>query len=601
MQSHQIQSQKDNTMKNTIILHIAAAMLPLMAMLSGCSTKEPVQTPVISPEALTVEKGESYTLELLPEGQEPSWSSSDNAVATVSRDGTVTGVSCGTCTVTASTSAGEASCTVTVVNVAVKLVSLNKTSTVIVIGGSELLTATVLPENADDRTVTWSSSDPEVASVENGKVSALSLGEAVITASAGNLRAECAVKVKGPDVESVTLDQEELLIKKGQTAVLTATVTPADADFGGLIWESSDESVVTVDNGNITAVEVGSAVVKVTAANKTARCTVYVSDAETESITVSPKELTLKIGESAVIEATIYPEGSNIVYWSSFDDRVATVDDMGTVTAVAEGETSIMAKAGDKFATCKITVRGVSGQTSAGDYLYSDGTTSGNLDESKTVIGIVFWTGDPTEFDKTLAADHPECTNGLAVSLTEGGPTTWQSGYLACGSSVSAWLASHGFSYLPSECGNSGAEPDYLNKIMGYNNTRGIEEFNNDPANSAWKVEAVSFIEQQRNNVPAPASTSGWYLPSAKEISLLCSGEIGMNLWDFLNVNTSMRDLVNSRMSEIEGATPLFNGGYWSSTELDAEKTYYCFYTNGVFDVDTKENKTRRTRAVLAF
>lgn len=580
---------------------MTAAVLPLLAMLSGCSTQEPAQTPEINPAALTVEKGESYALELLPEGQEASWSTSDSAVATVSQDGTVTGAACGTCTVTASTASGEASCTVTVVNIAVKLVSLNKTVTTIVIGGSELLTAAVLPENADDRTVTWSSSDPEVASVENGKVSALSLGEAVITATAGNLSAECTVTVKGPDVESVTLDMEELMIKKGQTAVLTATVTPADADFGSLLWESSDESVATVDNGKVTAVEVGSAVIKVTAGNKTARCTVYVSDAETESITVSPKELTLKTGETAVIEATIYPEGSNIIYWSSFDTSVATVDETGTVTAVAEGETSVMAKAGDKFATCKITVRGVSGQVSAGDYLYSDGTTSGNLDESKTVIGIVFWTGDPTEYDKTLAADHPGCTNGLAVSLTEGGPVTWQSGYASSGTSVSGWLSSHGFSYLPSECGNSGAEPDYLNKIMGYNNTKGIEEFNGDPSNSAWKVEAVSFVEQHRKDVPAPASTSGWYLPSAKEISLLCSGEIGMNLWDFLSVNTSMKDLVNSRISGIEGAEPLFDGGYWSSTELDAEKTYYSFYTNGVFDVDLKDNSTRRTRAVLAF
>lgn len=580
---------------------MTAAVLPLLAMLSGCSTQEPAQTPEINPAALTVEKGESYALELLPEGQEASWSTSDSAVATVSQDGTVTGAACGTCTVTASTASGEASCTVTVVNIAVKLVSLNKTATTIVIGGSELLTAAVLPENADDRTVTWSSSDPEVASVENGKVSALSLGEAVITATAGNLSAECTVTVKGPDVESVTLDMEELMIKKGQTAVLTATVTPADADFGSLLWESSDESVATVDNGKVTAVEVGSAVIKVTAGNKTARCTVYVSDAETESITVSPKELTLKTGETAVIEATIYPEGSNIIYWSSFDTSIATVDETGTVTAVAEGETSVMAKAGDKFATCKITVRGVSGQVSAGDYLYSDGTTSGNLDESKTVIGIVFWTGDPTEYDKTLAADHPGCTNGLAVSLTEGGPVTWQSGYASSGTSVSGWLSSHGFSYLPSECGNSGAEPDYLNKIMGYNNTKGIEEFNGDPSNSAWKVEAVSFVEQHRKDVPAPASTSGWYLPSAKEISLLCSGEIGMNLWDFLSVNTSMKDLVNSRISGIEGAEPLFDGGYWSSTELDAEKTYYSFYTNGVFDVDLKDNSTRRTRAVLAF
>lgn len=587
-------------MKKTLILHIFAALLPLSAI-SGCNTEEPAKPLEVQPATVTLEKGESYTLTAIPETQTPQWSTSDSTIATVDEDGTVTGVSCGTCTITASTGAETATCRVTVVNVAVKLISLNKTSTVIVVGGSELLTATVLPENADDKTVTWESSDTGIATVDNGKVTGVAIGEAVITASAGNLQAQCTVTVKGPDVESVKLDKEELLIKKGQSAVLTATVTPEDADFGDLVWESSDETVVTVDNGVVTAVETGNAVVRVNAGYKSAVCSVYVTDAETESITLTPKELSLKAGESAILEASVYPEGSNIVYWNSLDPKVASVDDNGTVTAVSEGQTSIMAKAGDKFATCKVTVKGVAGQVAPGDYLYSDGTFSGSLDESKTVIGIVFWTGNPGEFDKTLSEDHPGCTNGLAVSLAEGAPATWQSGYQACSESVSSWLASHGFSFLPMECGNDGSAPDYLNKIMGYNNTRAIEQFNSDPSNASWKVEALDFITEHRKKVPAPASTSGWYLPSAKELSLLCSGEIGFNIWDFLNINTSVKDLINEKLGKIEGATLLFDGGYWSSTELDAEKTYYCFYTNGVFDVDLKNNSTRRTRAVLAF
>ena len=138
-----------------------------------------------------------------------SWSSNNTSVATVDANGTVTGVAAGTATITATTANGKtATCSVTVQAVAVTGVSLDKVSTTLQVGAKETLTAIITPSNASNQNVTWESSMPSVATVNNGQITAVSAGSTNITVTTqdGNHQASCAVTVSAaPPVPSTSL------------------------------------------------------------------------------------------------------------------------------------------------------------------------------------------------------------------------------------------------------------------------------------------------------------------------------------------------------------------------------------------------------------
>ena len=249
--------------------------------------------------------------------------------------------------------------------VAVSSVSLDKTSVSLNVGESVTLAATVKPDNATNKTVSWSSSNASVASVDaSGKVSAVAEGTATITAKAGDKTATCSVTVtkKVVAVESVTLDKSSLELNEGETATLAATVKPDNASDKTVTWSSSKTSVATVDaNGKVTAVAEGNATITAKAGNKSATCSVTVTKnvVAVESITLDKSSLELNEGETATLVATVKPDNATnkTVTWSSSRTSVATVDANGKVTAVAEGTATITAKAGDKTATCTVTVK----------------------------------------------------------------------------------------------------------------------------------------------------------------------------------------------------------------------------------------------------
>ena len=169
-------------------------------------------------------------------------------------------------------------------------VSLNVTSVELTEGDQTTLTATVNPSNATNKNVTWTSSDNNVATVANGKITAVKAGTATITVKTedGNKTATCTVTVKAKTypVESVTLDKTSVELTEGDEVTLTATVNPSNATNKNVTWTSSDSNVATVANGKVTAVKAGTATitVKTEDGNKTATCTVTVtgSDVDTE-------------------------------------------------------------------------------------------------------------------------------------------------------------------------------------------------------------------------------------------------------------------------------------------------------------------------------
>ena len=159
-----------------------------------------------------------------------AWSSNKPEVATVDSTGKVTAVAPGEATITAKAGEKSASCAVTVneatpTPVPVASIELNKTALTLEVGKNETLTATVKPDNAEDKTVTWTSSDETVATVENGKVTAVKAGTATITAKAGEQSASCAVTVKNSDSGSSGGGG-------GGSSVTTYAITVKDAKNG---------------------------------------------------------------------------------------------------------------------------------------------------------------------------------------------------------------------------------------------------------------------------------------------------------------------------------------------------------------------------------
>ena len=312
---------------------------------------------------LTIGASEKLTATVLPENvtdKTVSWSTSDASIATVDTEGNVTAISVGEATITATCGDKSATCKVTVNPILAESTTLDKTELTLTIGETEKLTATVLPEDVTDKTVTWSTSDASIATVDaEGNVKATSVGEATITATCGDKSATCKVTVNPILAESITLDKTELTLTIGASEKLTPTVLPEDVTDKTVTWSTSDASIATVDaEGNVKAISVGEATITATCGDKSATCKVTVNPILAESITLDKTELTLTIGASEKLTATVLPEDvtDKTVTWSASDAAIATVDNEGNVTAISVGEATITATCGDKSATCKVTV-----------------------------------------------------------------------------------------------------------------------------------------------------------------------------------------------------------------------------------------------------
>lgn len=264
-----------------------------------------------------------------------------------------------------------------------------------------------------------------------------------------------------------------------------------------------------------------------------------------------------------------------------------------------------------------------------GDYYYSDGTTSDggyrkytddtndildikpvltnpNTGDERTCIGIVYWVGDPTkplrgredqnlQGDKTLAKDHPACTHGLVVSLGEES-CYWQ----ASDTSVQEWLNSnHSGEFLSVQSGTDASDP--LNNIQGYNNTKAIEAFNASSGNSGSQVHVVQKVVEYRQTVPAPAASSGWYVPSEKELTLLCGKDVD-DIWNNKSGGITNRELINHKLALISGATTLSSlSDFWSSTEHSDDLAFrVSFYSGNVYSI-YKHFRSYRVRFSFAF
>ena len=240
------------------------------------------------------------------------------------------------------------------VKIGVTSVTLDKTDLTLDVNGTANLTATVKPDDATTKTVTWKSDNEGVAIVDNnGNVTAKAAGTATITATVDGKSASCKVTVNGQTtvpVASVELNQTTLELIAGKEATLTATVKPDNATNRTVAWESNATNVATVDNnGKVTAKAEGTAIITAKAGDKTATCTVTVTKADVKvtQITISGKN-TLNVNDVATLTADVQPgDATNkTVVWTSENPDVVKVEN-GKVTALMPGQAVIKATAQD--------------------------------------------------------------------------------------------------------------------------------------------------------------------------------------------------------------------------------------------------------------
>ena len=340
--------------------------------------KEPQKVSVtgitMNPTSLSLMEGESQNLiaTVSPSNADNKtviWTSSDGSVASVN-NGTVAALKPGSATISAITDDGgyTATCLLTVLPqiVDVTSITLNKAELSLFNGDTETLLATVLPNNATDKTVVWSSSDNSIATVSSeGLVTALQTGAVTITASCGGKSATCTVTVSEKTVEvlAVVLDVTQKEIEESSTLQLTATVLPEEATEKTVTWDSSDNSIATVSNtGLVTSLKPGNVTITASCSGKSATCEITVCEKiiSVTGVSVSPKSLSLTEGGTTNLLATVLPENATNkeVTWTSSNAAVATVNSDGKVTAVRSGTATITVKTkdGGMTATCSIVV-----------------------------------------------------------------------------------------------------------------------------------------------------------------------------------------------------------------------------------------------------
>ena len=217
-----------------------------------------------------------------------TWTSEDPSIAKVDSNGNVKGIKGGKTKIVATTIDGGkvAKCLVTVhdkTTTKVKGIKLNKKKVEIVVGKSTIVTATVSPSNATNKTVTWTSSNNKVATVKNGKITGKAKGSATITAitTDGYKKAKVSVKVINNEVKSIKLNKTKESIKVGESSTLSETINPSNATNKKVKWKSSNDKIVKVNSkGKITGIKEGKAKVTVTTEDggKKATCTITVEE-----------------------------------------------------------------------------------------------------------------------------------------------------------------------------------------------------------------------------------------------------------------------------------------------------------------------------------
>jgi uncharacterized protein YjdB/subtilisin family serine protease len=394
---------------------------------------------------LTLGQSTTLTATIKPEGatdKRVKWGSSNEAVVTVDQNGIVTGHAVGLATISVTTLDGEHIAT-TEVNVIIPVqgVMLDQENVKLILGEvSVKLNPIIQPANATNPNVTWKSSNPTVASVdENGVVTQHKVGVAIITATTeyGGYTASSRVEViEIVPATGVTLYTTNIELSKGQQETLYADVQPVNATNKAVVWSSSDVTVASVDgNGTVTGLSNGSTTITVTTLDGgfTASTNVTVL-VPVEGVKLDREFLRLVLGDSPVkMNATIQPENATNrnVKWESSNENVITVDENGNVAPIGIGTArlTVTSEQGNYTASSIITVWesqvnfntiGISGGINHSIALNEDGTVWAWGNNSGGMLGDGTNSKRLTPVQVNTLADIKEVAAGFGHSLVLG-------------------------------------------------------------------------------------------------------------------------------------------------------------------------------------
>lgn len=357
----------------------------------------PVATVTVAPSAPSLAVGGTVQLTATTRdaagnvltGRSITWSSSAPAVATVSANGVVSAVATGSATITATSEGQSGTADVTVSTVPVATVTVAPATAGVAVGGTSQLSATTKDAAGNvltGRSITWSSSNPAVATVSaSGLVTGVAAGSATITATSEGQNGTSTITVTIVPVATVTVAPATALLRIGTTVQLTATTKDGSGNVltgRSITWSSSAAGVATVSaNGLVTAVAAGSATITATSEGKSGTSTITVTIVPVATVTVTPASSNLSIAGTVVLTAVTKDSAGNVltgrsVTWSSNATGVATVSVGGLVTAIGAGSATITATSEGKNGTAGITVAGT--VTHSGRYVTTSGTSGGD-------------------------------------------------------------------------------------------------------------------------------------------------------------------------------------------------------------------------------
>ncbi|WP_198512609.1 Ig-like domain-containing protein [Bacillus sp. mrc49] len=245
-----------------------------------------------------------------------------------------------------------------------KSITLSMPSLSLLVSQTAQLKATVYPNSAINKSVSWTVGDPRIATVDvKGNVKALKAGRTTITATAdgdASIKKSIEVTVTNIVPTSLKLSKSALNISNNQTIKVTATVAPGNAANKTILWKSSNSRVAKVDSkGNIKGLANGSATITATAKENTKVMKTVAVKVSTKTVKVNKSSLSIMAGKTGTLTASVSPSDSTdkTVKWKSANTKIATVDSKGKVTGKLKGTTTVTASVkGAKDAKVKVTI-----------------------------------------------------------------------------------------------------------------------------------------------------------------------------------------------------------------------------------------------------
>ena len=317
----------------------------------------------ISPETLTLTEGNNGKLNVSfnPENatdKKVTWKSSNTKIVTVDESGNIKAISPGSATITAISNDGEyessSKITVKSLDRSLKSISLNKTELTLKVGESETLSINYNPSYASNKDVSWSSSNNDIVTIDNGKVTAIKPGTVEIKATSkeGNHESICKVTVLFPPIESIKFERDKQTVYVGSTTTLKTISTPEDSMINNPVWSSSDETIATIENGELTALNVGKTTVTISDSEGkvTASTEITVIEKPTEELKINIdgynlnfntkiKNYTLKIGNEKSLNIKVNRDNDKILIGGNLNLQngsiiTITIDELEKTTYV---------------------------------------------------------------------------------------------------------------------------------------------------------------------------------------------------------------------------------------------------------------------------